>query len=342
MSVLSPTGTFWHRRDWSWQPVSDKSGGMPPRTPPYLQGHVYHVIARGVRRQDIFLSPEDYTLLLRLLAELLPGHDHRLLAYCLMPNHLHLLLICGSQPLSALLRQLLSSYAYLFNRWHGQSGHVFQGRHHSRLCADDAYLLELLRYIHLNPLRAGLCLTAEEYPWSSLSAYLGRPDPVPVDVRYALSLLHPDPARARRQLRIFLGGPPGAQGRGLWQELDTYVEGGWIEEPQPPGGPRPPLPLILACLAAESGVDPRTLRGPAGDRGVRAARRACAVLAVRLLGHSQSEVARALGRSPAAVSQWLRSPAPLDGLVSRCLQRILAAEPPGGRSGLSLSEGPKT
>jgi REP element-mobilizing transposase RayT len=136
---------------------------------------LYHVIVRGNQRQKTFLANGDFLKYLKLLGEHLEAHEIRLYAYCLMPNHVHLLIEqAGEYPLSRYMHRLQTAYTQYFNRTHKKVGHLFQGRYKAILVDRDSYLLELVRYIQLNPLRAKLEEEPGVYPWTSHKQYLGR------------------------------------------------------------------------------------------------------------------------------------------------------------------------
>ncbi|MCR4400442.1 MAG: transposase [Syntrophomonadaceae bacterium] len=132
---------------------------------------LYHVISRGLNRENIFFDDDDRRCFLRTLQRVKPA-DCRVHGYCLMDNHVHLLLAEGSEGLPRLMQRLASSYAWYVNSKYERVGHVFQGRYRSECIEDDDYLLTALAYIHLNPVRAGLVTNPEDYPWSSLHIYL--------------------------------------------------------------------------------------------------------------------------------------------------------------------------
>lgn len=140
-------------------------------------GVLHHVIGRGIERTKIFKNKVDSNDFLSRLADLCAKGELIIYAWALMSNHFHLLVRTGRQPLSASMRKLLTGYVVNFNRRHKRYGHLFQNRYKSIVCEDDAYLLELTRYIHLNPLRVGLVRGLGElnrYPWSGHSATMGR------------------------------------------------------------------------------------------------------------------------------------------------------------------------
>ena len=119
----------------------------------HFPGALYHVIARGNRRQGIFRDDKDLQRFLTYLSDVKSRFPFRLYAYGLMKNHLHLLIEVDEVPLSRIMHSLLFGYAGYFNRRYGEAGHLFQGRYKAIVCDKDAYLLELVRYIHLNPVR---------------------------------------------------------------------------------------------------------------------------------------------------------------------------------------------
>lgn len=138
-------------------------------------GGLYHVIARGNQKQKTFLTKEDYLKYLRLLGEQLELREIKLFAYCLMPNHVHLLMEqAGNHPLSRYMQRLQTAYTQYFNRKHEKVGHLFQGRYKAIVVDKDSYLLELVRYIQLNPFRAKLEKQPGEYPWTSHKQYMGQ------------------------------------------------------------------------------------------------------------------------------------------------------------------------
>lgn len=136
-------------------------------------GAVYHVMNRGNARQAIFRGPAHYRLFLRCLNEAIQMWDLRLHAFSLMPNHYHLLIETPAGNLSRAMRHLNHVYTQRFNRMAGRDGHLFRGRYKSILVEEEAYLVELMRYIHLNPVKAGLAKQPEQHEWSSHRYYMG-------------------------------------------------------------------------------------------------------------------------------------------------------------------------
>ena len=136
-------------------------------------GALYHVTSRGDKKAAIYLEDDDRAQFLDTLKEVCARFNWVLHAYCLMDNHYHLLVETPESNLSLGMRQLNGVYTQWFNRTHGQVGHVFQGRYKGIIVQKESYLLELARYIVLNPVRARMVRTARDWPWSSYRATIG-------------------------------------------------------------------------------------------------------------------------------------------------------------------------
>jgi len=140
----------------------------------HVPGGLYHVMLRGNGGQDIFFSPEDHYRMFFLIQEGVERFGHRVLAFCLMDNHIHLAIQVSDIPLSRIMQNLSFRYTRWINSRHQRMGHLFQGRYKALLVDKDSYMLELVRYIHLNPVRAGLVATPVDYEWSGHRTYLGK------------------------------------------------------------------------------------------------------------------------------------------------------------------------
>jgi REP element-mobilizing transposase RayT len=272
----------------------------------FAPGLLYHIIARGNQQQATFLGDDDYDAYLHRLEVYRVRYGVTLQAYCLMPNHVHLLARSGAPPLVKFMQGLQQSYTQWFNRVHQKVGHVFQGRYRAIVCDSDEYLVTLVRYIHLNPVRAGLAPQPDLYRYSGHRALLaGQPT----------ALLDPDPV-----LRL-LGGPAayarftheGAdEGHqpGLYATKDQQVLGGQAfadrvtrragHEASPT--PREPLGAALSRLETALGLVTGATRGPDRRHDMATARGLLALVLVRRRGYRLTDVARILGRDPATVS----------------------------------------
>lgn len=150
-------------------------------------GAFYHVYARGNRRLSIYKEDEDRKRFLQKLGKYKKRYGFALYAHTLMDNHFHLLLETGDIALSRIMQVLLQSHARFYNRKYRFVGHLFQARYKAILCDRDAYLLALVRYLHLNCVRGGIVTDPSHYQWSSHRAYLGMDDSDLVDTEFVLS-----------------------------------------------------------------------------------------------------------------------------------------------------------
>ncbi|MFZ5642576.1 MAG: transposase [Bacillota bacterium] len=137
----------------------------------------YHVMIRGNERRNIFLQEEDKLRFLETVKEK-QGDRFFLLAYCLMDNHVHLLLREGKEDVARVMKRITVSYVYYFNKKYKRVGHLFQDRYRSEVVEQDRYILALVRYIHQNPVKAGMVKRAGEYKWSSYQSYLKEDEPI--------------------------------------------------------------------------------------------------------------------------------------------------------------------
>ena len=180
---------------------------MPRQARLDAAGVLHHVIIRGINRRKIFLRNDDREDFTVRLAVFLPETATVCYASALMSNHAHMLLRTGDVPLSTFMARLLTGYAAGFNRRRGRGGHLFQNRYKSIICQEEPYLQELLRYIHLNPLRAGIVPDYESlghYRWSGHAVILGNRAVPWQDTRYILALCGPDEEGARAVYREFV------------------------------------------------------------------------------------------------------------------------------------------
>lgn len=204
---------------------------MPRQARIDAPGALHHVIARGIERRNIFKDNADRKAFLERLGKVLTDTKTSCFAWALIPNHFHLLLRSGSKPLSTVMRRLLTGHAIEFNRRHRRSGHLFHNRYKSILCQEEPYLLELIRYIHLNPLRAGLVADIEKldrYPYSGHGVIMGKKTNNWQDTEYVLNLLAEQKTEALRRYKAYIsegfemGKRPDLTGGGL-----VRSSGGW-------------------------------------------------------------------------------------------------------------------
>jgi putative transposase len=172
---------------------------MPRPLRPIDDRLVYHVINRGNNRAPVFFEDGDYEAFLNALGDLKGRRPFEFYGYCLMPNHVHLLIRPLDTPISRLMQSLLVSHTQRYHRRHQSGGHVWQGRFKSPVIQDDDHLLTVLRYIEANPLRARMVEAAGDYRWSSFASHgLGRADPLLDPLTTHESLAKTPQARRRR------------------------------------------------------------------------------------------------------------------------------------------------
>ncbi len=190
---------------------------MPRRPRIDIPGLIYHVMCRGIERREIFIDDRDREQLLARIAKHANKESIHMYAFSLMPNHFHLLVRPLSTCLAAFMRRVLTGYAIYFNRRHKRSGHLFQNRYKSFVIEEEAYLLELIRYIHLNPLRAGIVPNLKAlatWPYCGYSALMGYVEKSWFEADYTLSLFDAEKLIARKKLSSFMEDGLGARRRG--------------------------------------------------------------------------------------------------------------------------------
>ena len=206
---------------------------MPRQARLDVHGTLHHVMIRGIEGTDIFCDNEDRGDFTSRISSLVGRTDTRIVAWALMTNHVHLLLLSGQSGLSSFMRSLLTGYAIRFNRRHQRTGHLFQNRYKSIICEEEIYLLQLIRYIHLNPLRAKIVKTIEEldhYRWCGHCVLMGKEKNDWLDIEYVLKQFGQDKGKAIVAYRKFVqegieeGHRPDLVGGGLIRSL-----GGWSQ-----------------------------------------------------------------------------------------------------------------
>lgn len=214
---------------------------MPRKARIDAPGALHHIIVRGIERRSIFKDNRDRNAFLERAGSIFTASETPCFAWALMTNHVHLLIRTAMVPLSTLMRRLLTGYAMAFNRRHLRHGQLFQNRYKSILCQEDAYLLELTRYIHLNPLRAKIVSdlkALDTYAYTGHASLLGRKAVPWQDTDYILAMFSDKRSTARRRYRHFVkqgidqGHRPDLAGGGLirsiggWKAAKTLVKGG--------------------------------------------------------------------------------------------------------------------
>ncbi|TWJ32955.1 REP element-mobilizing transposase RayT [Geobacter argillaceus] len=294
-----------------------------------IPGLLQHVIVRGIERRDIFLDDDDKALFIERLSKLLIATGTDCLAWALMSNHFHLLLRPRATKLSVLMRRLLTGYAVVFNLRHHRSGHLFQNRYKSIVCEEDAYLLELVRYIHLNPLRVGLVDSLDDldsYKWSGHAVIMGKGAFAGQNEDELLLMFGNRKGSARKKYRSFIedgirqgkrdelvgGGLRRSRNLSGSEEYEAYDErilgsGAFVErlqqEPQTSAKTGSvSLEVIIRSIAHLFSIEPVSLRQGGKRKELSDARGALCYIAVIRMGLNGASVARALNISRAGVS----------------------------------------
>ena len=316
---------------------------MPRKARIDAPGALQHIIVRGIEKKPIFKDPIDHYNFLDRLGDILSDTSTPCFAWALQFNHFHLLLRTGLTPIAKVMQRLLTGYAMQFNRRYKRHGQLFQNRYKSFLCEEDVYFLELVRYIHLNPLRAGSVNDIKQlnkYPFSGHYVIMGQGELEWQNTDYVLGMFGDTEISARKAYLKFIakgvsaGRRPELVGGGLvrsvggWTALKAYRNSGLrikgderilggndfvvktlqqanerLEEKTLLKATGPDLEDVIAKIAAYFNVEIEDLKSVSKDRQVSRARRVLCYLAVRKLAIRGADVARALKISPSTVSK---------------------------------------
>lgn len=285
--------------------------------PPRLQapGTLHHLIARGNERREVFRDQADREDYLERIARYRERFGFRLFAYCLMPNHVHLALEQGPAPLSAFMHALQSSYTQRFNRRYERVGHLFQGRYKSFLVECDRYFLALIRYIHENPVKAGIVATARDFRWSSDRFFRTGTGPPWLDLDGALSYLGSTRVEAIQRYRELMNGAVAeASAYGSLVAYEGSVKGdedfaiGVLSQFSfPKRRSRAWTAESVACaIAACDGLTLGQLTGPSRRRDVSWSRLLAAYLGRERFGIPVAEAARLFRRDESTFAHGVR------------------------------------
>lgn len=174
---------------------------MPRQARKRSQSGIYHLMLRGINKQNIFEDDEDRQKLIETIVLYKGISKYELYGYCLMDNHIHILMKENEETVSQIVKRISSRYVYWYNQKYERCGHLFQERFKSEPVETDAYFIMVLRYIHQNPIKAGIIKGIEEYMWSSYHEYLAIREIVDID--FALGLYSDDKNRAQQLLKEY-------------------------------------------------------------------------------------------------------------------------------------------
>jgi REP element-mobilizing transposase RayT len=309
-----------------------------------IAGLLQHVIVRGIERRDIFIDDIDRQNFVDRVITLLPETGVRFYAWAILSNHFHMLLMPTATPLAFFMRRLLTGYAVSFNRRHKRCGHLFQNRYKSIVCEEEPYLLELIRYIHLNPLRAGMVASLDEldhYRWSGHAVLLGNRSFSGQETNSILERFGDTFATAQHNYRQFVsdgikkgrrdelvgGGLKRSQGAREDNEYESFDErilggGDFVDglkrhvELQTRMQGAITLARLLEVVSGLWGLDPEAVRRPSKTRAPAAVRGIICHLAIFEFGYRGNEVGRFLHLGSSGVS-----------LAARRGEKIMKADP---------------
>ena len=277
----------------------------------HVCGGYYHVTLRGNHRQPIFFTDSDRVALESFVADAVVRHGAAVHAYCWMTNHIHLLVQVGCEPLGRIMQSIASRHARFVQRRSDTSGHLFERRYHALLVDTDSYLLTLVRYVHLNPVRGGLVADPAAYRWSSHRSYLGLESRPWLVTQRALAMLSSNGQEAKEVYRDYV-----AEGMRLpvsspiaeAHRTDTRVLGdeGFVRRLPglASGGPvRVTLDDLITQTCTEFGIDPADLAAPSRKRALNVVRATILQRALEGRVATCSDVARRFGRTTAALCQ---------------------------------------
>ncbi len=279
-------------------------------------GALFHVFSRGNQKQKVFLDDQDCETFIKRLVEYKNEYGFSLYAYTLMKNHFHLLIEMHEVKLSKIMQGLLQSYTQYFNLKYKKVGHVFQGRYKAFLCESDIYLLQLIRYLHLNCVRSGYVKHPDDFKWSSHGHYL-KGTPSVVDVDKGLNYFSKERSIAVKKYRIFIN-----DGLNLKDKDDFYAvvdqrflgSEGFVDEvkqmfekeaedsPAPTGVDMDKIWMVIEGIF---GVKKEDILGRARDNRLLCARSAFVHLA-KYSGKKGFEIAQEIKRDPAVVTTLTR------------------------------------
>lgn len=301
----------------------------------HLDGALYHVMLRGNGGQPIFLIDEDRDAFEDLVAEGVSRFGHRIHAYCWMGNHVHLAVQVADTPLSKIMQNLAFRYTRFINRREERIGHLFQGRFKALLVDADSYLLELVRYIHLNPVRAKLVADPADYAWSGHLSYLGKAHKEWLTTDWVLSQFAATSGAARRRYETFVreGLHEGhrddfhrERAEGAILGKDRFVEDIVSRQATRPAR-RVSLEAVLRAVASVWGTDEHALRSTGRARALTEVRSAAAYLVAESGNGTLTALGELLNRDVSSLSlgaKSIRATLPDDPALRRKMRAALA------------------
>lgn len=287
---------------------------MPRKPRIEFPGAFYHIIVRGNHGQVVFHDDQDKKKFLSVLNDYWVKFDFTLYAFVLLDNHVHILIETQNIPLSKIMQGANQRYTQYYNLRYKQSGHLFQGRYKAILCQRDSYLLKLVSYIHLNPVRAGIVLKPSEYTWSSHISYLNNSKSEFLNTSFVLDLLSRSSKNARKKYLQFVNNHIGQQHQEDFYPHppilgdDTFIEQLNLRFKNHNIHFKKPikqftLEKIATIVCGTVGVDICTLKERRRSSSISLSRSLFIFMARNYSHSSNNEIARFLGRDPALITR---------------------------------------
>lgn len=282
-----------------------------------FEGAFYHVITRGNQRQNIFSGAPDFAKYLDILARYKKTSSFCLYAYVLMNNHVHLLIETMTTPLSKILQGINQSYTVYFNKTYRTVGHLFQGRYKAILCDRNEYLLSLVKYIHMNPVRASLAGTPGDFPWSSHSCYASKTaGTVLIDSDQVLRMFSEVKTKARTLYCAYMDDGFAVDKDDLYstidqrvlgdeQFLDRVIEKSEVEISSRKKERQYSLAEIAIGIEEGSGITLGLIRAKSKDRRILAGRKLFSFVA-REYGYRGREIAGYMQKDASVITRYLK------------------------------------
>lgn len=294
-----------------------------------FEGAFYHVITRGNQRRKIFREKSDFNKYLEILSAYKQQHRYLLYAFVLMNNHVHLLVETRDTPLSKILQGINQRYTMYFNKKYRTVGHLFQGRYKAILCDRDEYLLSLVKYIHLNPVRAKAVGRADEYQWSSHNTYARNLSSDIIDTDQVLRMFSEDKAKARQLYRAYVEDGTGVDKADVYATVDQRILGderfvdAVVERTEVEIGAMRrareyTLDAIARAIEQASGITLGEIRGKGKDRVVSAGRKVFSNVATEY-GYKGREIAAYTKKDPSIITRYLKE----KGNYKRATERVI-------------------
>jgi len=298
------------------------------------EGAFYHVITRGNQRQRVFKGDDDFQKYINLLAFYKERYKYKysLYAYVLMSNHVHLLIESCTIPLSKILQGINQSYTMYFNRKYKTVGHLFQGRYKAILCDKDTYLLSLIKYINLNPVRAKIAKAVGEYRWSSYQSYDKQKNNDLVDTDQVLRMFSEDKSQARKLYRAYIDDGIEVKKEDIYRTISQRILGEekFVDKVMEKIDERfenkrkhheYSLKKIVETIGKIRGITLKELRGKSRNREILTVRQ-LASLAAREFGYKGKETAAYLQKDPSVITRYLKEGETLKEDMERAINRL--------------------